>query len=187
MADPALDIPRFTADGYLELENDGAWKHEYVNGVVYAMSGASRRHNFIAGDIFSAVNAHLPVGSCQAFALDMKVHIKTAEDERYYYPDVFVTCAPDDQGDYASEKPVLIVEIMSASTEHVDRGAKFGAYTSLPTLQEYMLVSQEKAHAEVFRRRTAWAPEIYTGSAQVTLESIGLTLPLSAIYRRVSL
>ena len=187
MADPALDIPRFTAEGYLELENDGAWKHEFVNGVVYAMSGASRRHNAIAGDLFSALNAHLPLGPFLAFALDMKVHIKTAEDERFYYPDVFVTCSPDDRGDYASDKPVLIVEVMSPSTEHVDRGAKFAAYTSLPSLQEYVLVSQKTARAEVFRRRTGWTSEVYDGAADITLESIELTMPLSAAYRRVSL
>jgi Uma2 family endonuclease len=187
MADPALDMPRFTSAGYLELENDGAWKHEFVNGVVYAMSGASRRHNAIAGDFFSLVNAHLSPGPCQAFALDMKVHIKSGGDERYYYPDLFVTCAPDDRDEYASEQPVLIVEVMSASTEHVDRGAKLTAYTSIPTLQEYVLVSQDTVYAEVFRRKTGWSRETYTDAAEIVLDSISLTLPLPAIYRRVSI
>ena len=186
MAEAARDLPRCTAKEYLEFENDGALKHEFVNGIVYAMSGASRRHNLIAGEVLTALNNHLPVGRCQAYALDTKVRIRVQDEERYFYPDSFVTCSDLDNDHYASDQPVLVVEVISPSTEDFDRGPKFEAYRQLAALQEYAIVSQEVRHLELFRRRTEWAKETYRDDDKVTLESVGLTLPVSTLYRRIT-
>jgi Uma2 family endonuclease len=187
MAEAAREFPRCTAKEYLEFENDGSLKHEFVNGVVYAMSGASRRHNLIAGDMHTSLNVHLPVQRCQAYALDAKVHIQELDEERYFYPDVFVTCSELDTDAYASRFPVLVIEVMSPSTEDFDRGAKFDAYRLLTSLQEYALVAQDVRRVELFRRRTNWTAENYRDDEVVTFESVGLTIPIATLYRRVAL
>jgi Uma2 family endonuclease len=187
MAEAAREFPRCTAKEYLEFENDGSLKHEFVNGVVYAMSGASRRHNLIAGDLHTALNVHLPVNRCQAYTLDAKVHVQTPDEERYFYPDVFVTCSELDTDAYTSRFPILVVEVTSPSTEDFDRGAKFESYRLLASLQEYALVAQDIRRLELFRRRTNWTAEHYRNDEQVTFESVGLTIPVSTLYRRVTL
>jgi Uma2 family endonuclease len=187
MAEAAGEFPRCTATEYLEFENDGSIKHEFVNGVVFAMSGASRRHNLIAGDLHTALNVHLPITKCQAYTLDTKVHVKAADDERYFYPDVFVTCSELDTDAYASRFPVLVIEVTSPSTEEFDRGAKFEAYRLLTSLQEYALVAQDTRLVELFRKRTNWAVEHYRNDEAVTFESVDLTIPVSTLYRRVAL
>jgi Uma2 family endonuclease len=187
MAEAAREFPRCTAKEYLEFENDGSLKHEFVNGVVYAMSGASRRHNLIAGGMYTALNVHLPVGRCQAYALDTKVHVQTSNEERYFYPDVFVTCSEADTDAYASRSPVLIVEVTSPSTDDFDHTEKFDAYRLLESLQEYALIAQDTRHLELYRKRTNWTVEHYRNEETVTFESVGLTFPVSSLYRRVAL
>lgn len=187
MADAARDIPRCTAKEYLEFENDGRLKHEFVNGLVYAMAGASRRHNLIAGDLYTALNIHLPLDRCQAYALDTKVHIATSDEELYVYPDVFVTCSTQDTDTYSSDKPVLVAEVTSPSTEGYDRGEKFRSYQKLASLQEYGLLSQDEQRLDLFRRRTGWTNEVYRGSDVVTFESVALAVPISTFYRRAPL
>jgi Uma2 family endonuclease len=186
MAEAAREFPRCTAQEYLEFENDGSLKHEFVNGIVYAMSGASRRHNLIAGDLHTALNVHLPADRCQAYALDTKVRIRTLDEERYFYPDVFVTCSKLDSDAYSSNQPVLVVEVVSPSTEEFDKGAKFEAYRTLASLQEYGILSQEVRQLLLFRKRTGWTIEQYRDDDAVTFESVGLTLPVSTLYRRVT-
>ncbi len=185
MADAARDIPRLTASEYLQLEKQATCKHEFVNGIVYARAGASRRPNFIATDITSILIAKL-TPPCQPYALDVKVHVETATDERYYYPDVLVTCSDLDNDPYLITQPSLIVEVVSSSTEAADRGSKFDAYRKLPSLQEYLLVLQEKAQVEVFRRRTEWQPELYGLHDEINLESVKLSLPVAMFYRRIT-
>lgn len=186
MAEAAREFPRCTATEYLQFENDGTLKHEFVNGVVYAMSGASRRHNLVAGDMHTALNVHLPVEKCHAYTLDTKVHIQSQNEERYFYPDVFVTCSELDTDAYASRFPILVVEVMSPSTEEFDRGAKFDAYRLIASLQEYALIAQDTRHLELFRRRTNWTVEHYRNDEVVAFESVGLTIPVSTLYRRVA-
>jgi Uma2 family endonuclease len=187
MADAARIIPRCTAKEYLEFENDGSLKHEFVNGIVYAMAGASRRHNLIAGDLHTALNIHLPPERCQAYALDTKVHINTKDEERFVYPDIFVTCSEHDNDAYSSDQPILVVEVMSPTTEEFDKVDKFKAYRSLPSLQEYGLLAQDERRLELFRKRTEWAAEVYRDDDVVTFESVDLTVSVATFYRRVTL
>ena len=184
MADPALSIPKISAKEYLEIERDASCKHEFVDGIVYAMAGASRQHNLISGDVFGALLNRLSP-PCQVFFSDMKVHVKAHTSERYYYPDIHVSCSDLDNNDQFTSMPVLVIEVASDSTEGYDRGEKFEGYRMLPSLQEYVLVQQTKPQVELFRKRTEWKLETYGLADQFALESVGLKLPVAAFFRRV--
>jgi len=184
MADPALSIPRISAKEYLEMERDASCKHEFVDGIVYMMAGANRRHNLISGDFFGAMLSRL-APPCEVFSSDMKVHVKSHATERYYYPDTHVSCSDLDNDEQFNAMPVLVVEVASDSTEDYDRREKFEAYRLLPSLQEYVLVQQTEPKVVVFRKRTIWQPETLGGADEIALESIGLKLPVTEFYRRV--
>lgn len=185
MTDPVLNIPRISAKEYLELERDTTCKHEFVDGIVYMMAGASRKHNLISGDVFTTLmNRVAP--PCTVYASDMKVHVKASTAERFYYPDTHVTCSDLDNDEQFSRLPVLVIEVASDSTEGYDRGEKFASYRLLPSLQEYVLVQQVKPEVELFRRRTEWQPEIHGISDEINFESVRLKLPVAQFYRRVS-
>jgi Uma2 family endonuclease len=174
-----------SAADYLADENDGLWRHEFVNGAVYAMSGASDRHNLVRGRLAALLLTRLSE-PCQVFGADMKLRIRTNADERYYYPDVFVTCDPNDRERYTRDHAVFVVEVLSPSTERIDRTEKFEAYKRVPTLLEYGLLSQDAIELELFRRRTEWRREFYQKDNTVTFESVGLTINVSELYRAVT-
>ena len=184
MADPALNIPRMSAKDYLDLERMAASKHEFIDGIVYAMSGTTKQHDFISGDIYAAlVNALKP--PCDVFSANVKVHIETADAEAYYYPDVHVSCSDLDKDPLSSKMPSLVIEVASDSTADYDRGAKFVSYRKLPSLQEYVIVQQTHVRVEVFRKRTGWLAEVFGAGDTITLESVGVSLPVAQFYRRV--
>ena len=169
---------------YLETENDGAWRHEYVNGVIYAMAGGTENHNLIAGNLAANLKLSLP-DKCRTFSLDMKLHISKTPDEHYYYPDVFVTCSPTDRDRHSKSEPILIVEVLSPNTARTDRGEKFNAYKTMPSVMEYVLVAQDVCHLEIYRRRNDWRREDLAPEAPIVLESVGLTLTFAQLYRQV--
>ncbi len=175
-----------SAADYLSADNDGAWRHEFVDGAVYAMSGASARHGLIRGNVFVKLQNHAPE-NCQVFSAELKLRVKTNETERYYYPDVFVSCGLIDRDPYFRGSASIVVEVLSPSTERIDRTEKFEAYKQIPELMEYVLLSQDAMELELFRRRTGWRREFYHRDNTVTLESINLTLNVSAFYLRVGL
>jgi Uma2 family endonuclease len=185
----SLTARKFTlvsAADYLADENDGSWRHEFVNGAVYAMSGASDRHNLVRGNLAALLLTRLS-DRCQVFGADMKLRIRSNVDERYYYPDVFVTCDPSDRERYTRDQAVLVLEVLSPSTERIDRTEKFEAYKRVATLMEYGLLSQDAIELELFRRRTEWRREFYQNDNTVTFESVGITLNLSDLYRGITL
>lgn len=104
-----------TVAEYLEGEQSTEVKHEYVNGMVYAMGGASREHNLVAGNLFAALHVHLHGGPCQTFMADMKVHLRLGDDELFYYPDIVVGCDPEDRERYFLERPRFIVDLRECS------------------------------------------------------------------------
>ena len=185
MAEAALDIGFMSVEEYLARENDGDWKHEFVNGAVYAMVGTSDRHNLIAGELYAALLAHLPP-RCQPFVIDLKVQIRRGRDVRFYYPDVFVSCGASDRATYTREDPVLVAEVLSPSTDRIDRGEKFEAYKAIPSLEEYLLIAQDQPKVELFRRRTGFEHESFGPGDLVHLESVELALPVAALYRRIT-
>lgn len=170
-------------DAYLLGENDriDAMKYEYVNGQVYAMAGASRNHNILTGEFFALLRNHLRGKACRAYQGDMKVGIQTASEQHFYYPDVHVTCA-EENNRYFNTAPCLIIEVLSESTARVDRYEKLIAYRLLDSLQEYVLCSQETVHVEIYRKHTEWKAEYFLAGQNFTLESVGLTLGVNELY-----
>ena len=171
---------------YLEGEERSEVRHEYIGGRVYGMSGGSEAHNTISLNLAAAIRGHLRGKPCRAFVTGMKLRLRIAGEDIFYYPDVFVTCDPADDESFYKTSPVLVIEVLSFSTERLDRREKFLGYTGLSTLREYLLVEQERKRLTVFRKETGWKPEYHEGDAAVLrLESIGLELPLSEVYEDV--
>lgn len=183
----ALPMPsRLSVEDYLAGEEISDVRHEYIAGEVYAMPGASRMHGLIAGNIHAFWRPLLRGGDCQAFISDMKVRLEIAGDDVFYYPDLVMTCDPDDRANDYCRAPCLVVEILSPKTRRIDRREKFLAYTSMPSLRGYLLVSQELRQVELFRREHAWRPEVFCDGA-VPLGCLDEALPLEAIYEGVDL
>jgi len=150
-------IPYYDEASYLDNERAESIRHEYVAGEVFAMAGASKRHGTLAGNVAIALRQHLRGQPCGVWMVDMKVRVKANSDfSAFYYPDVVATCDPSDLNPDAQEDfleaPKLVVEVLSDSTEAVNRREKLLSYRRLPSLQEYVLIDQNKAWVEVFRR-----------------------------------
>ena len=175
-----------SVEDYLTEEQLGDIKHDYIAGQVYAMEGASRGHNRLSGRLVSKLEAHLGSGPCTPFIGDMKVRLQVRQGEVFYYPDVVVTCDPKDTEEYFLRFPKLIIEVLSESTERLDRGEKMQNYLSLASLEEYVLVAQDQPEITIHRRRNNWSPEITRGWEGVfQLESVNLQMTLAALYENV--
>jgi len=152
------ELPHLTIEAYLAGEQDAEVRHEYVDGRTYAMTGASARHNLLAGNIFSVLHSKARAHGCQVFMADMKVHIP--QWHAFYYPDVMLCCDQNDNEEYYREHPCLIVEVVSPATAGIDRREKLAAYQTLASLKEYMVMEQETVAVEVYRRKQdAWVLE----------------------------
>ncbi|MBL8152648.1 MAG: Uma2 family endonuclease [Anaerolineae bacterium] len=179
-----------TQDEYLAFERGSDSRHEYFNGETYAMSGASGRHNMIVASLIGLLYAQLRQRPCRIFPSDMRV--KTPAPLLYTYPDITVTCGePPRYEDVSIDtllNPSLIVEVLSPSTEHYDRGMKFECYRSIPSLREYLLVAQDRIHVEHYlRQNTQWVLTDPGGpDSELALPSIECSLLLSDIYEQVS-
>ena len=185
MAQPKVSSDLISPADYLAGENDGNVRHEYIDGRVFAMAGASEAHSIIKMNVTRAFDASL-FDRCRVFDGDMKLEVNLSTGTRFYYPDIFVSCAPGDQSDYVRRDAVLVIEILSPSTARVDRYEKFTSYMSLPMLQEYVLIDQSVPLVEVFRRRSAWEREAFRLGTSVTFESVNQTMTLDQIYRRIT-
>jgi Uma2 family endonuclease len=176
--------PYISVAEYLEREKDSPVRHEYVDGQIYAMAGTSARHNRIALNLASRLDDHLNGGPCEVFIADMKVSV---DPMVYYYPDVVVTCDPPGGDPYVRTQPRLLIEVVSPSTERIDRHEKLFAYRRIPSLQEYVLVLQDRMQVEVYRRQgEEWPRQMCTQpDDRVHFASVGLTLSVSEIYRNV--
>jgi len=169
-------------DDYLDLEEGGEVRHEYINGVIYAMVGASARHNLISGSLFANLRAHLKGSPCRVFQSDMKVR----SGEVFYYPDVMVSCGALSPEDRFVTDPKLIIEVLSPSTESKDRLEKLVMYQNIPNLQEYVLVSQDKVSIEIYRRNDeVWNIVSFVPKDNLEFKSIGLSLPIETVYEDI--
>ncbi len=178
----AIEWSGIPVQDYLEGEKFAVVRHEYINGQVFAMVGTSRAHNVIAGNLYALLRAHLKGGPCQVYMSDVKVHVQSERDERFYYPDLFVECETGDVDHYFSEAPKLVVEVLSISTERVDRAEKMDAYRCLDSLEEYLLVAQDRQWVELYRRTQAWRPRVFADGAEFQLHSMDLTVSLADLY-----
>jgi Uma2 family endonuclease len=173
---------------YLAGEPVSEFRHEYIGGEIHAMAGASEEHNAISGNLFAALLSHLKGRRCRTFIHDMKVRLQIAGDDIFYYPDVMVACDPRDTDRYFKRFPTVIVEVLSPETERTDRREKFLSYQQIETLEEYVLVAQDKSEVTVFRRANQWRPEIVRqASDSLTLSSLGFALALVDLYDGVNL
>lgn len=168
-------------EDYLQSELLSETKHEYIDGAVYAMVGASRNHQRITANVLSELLTQLKNTPCEPFASDIKVKVGS----KFFYPDVMVVCKDDSGNDYYTENPVIIVEVLSKSTRRMDETGKKFAYQTLPTLKEYVLIEQDFVDVEVCRRSEGWVSRHYFMGDNVTFESVGLTLSVVDIYARV--
>ncbi|MDO9105151.1 MAG: Uma2 family endonuclease [Methylovulum sp.] len=171
-----------TETEYLRAEITADVKHEYIDGHVYAMSGAKKNHNLLSGNIFSNFRDHLKGTPCVTYMADMKVK---AGGANYFYPDVVVDCNEATGDDYFTESPVIIVEVLSQATRKNDMTTKFLRYINIPTLKEYVLVEQDVVAMQIFRKNNDWKADYYCLGDSVMFESIGLTLTVEDIYERI--
>ena len=182
----ALNRDYISVEDYLAGEQVSQVKHEYSAGAVYAMAGATREHNRIAGNVYSAFGQRLRGGPCQAFISDVKLRLDSMGDEVFYYPDIMVGCDSRDTHHLYLRYPKVLVEVSSDSTERLDRGEKRLAYQAIESLEEYVIISQDQPEVTVFSRANKWIAESVTGLRQiVSLKSIDLSLALSTIYEGI--
>lgn len=180
----------FTEEQYLHQERHSSIKHEFYAGDIYAMAGASEQHNLISMNIAGILRTHLRGSGCRAYPSDMR--LKIANTGLYTYPDFAVVCGQSQFIDTEKRdtilNPILLIEILSASTERYDRGAKFSHYRTIQTLQEYVLIAQDSYHIECFSRQTddTWLLSEAAGRrSSIELASIKLLLALEEVYEDV--
>jgi Uma2 family endonuclease len=176
---------KISVEGYLEGEKISPIKHEFVEGEVYAMAGGTGDHNLISGELYGILWEHLRGSKCQPFINDIRVRVTKSV---YYYPDVLVSCEENPEDPHFRNQPILIIEVTSPSTSHIDRREKLLFYQQMPSVQEYVVVDQHKMNVEVHRRQSngGWITYyFYEDSDVVTLTSVDLEIPLPDIYRRV--
>ena len=177
-----------TPEEYLAFERKATTKHEYLNGEIIAMSGASREHNLITVNTVNQLYTQLIDGACETYVSGMRV--KNHQTDSYTYPDIVVVCdEPRFEDDVFDTllNPIVLIEVLSPSTEAYDRGEKFAHYRRIASLQEYILVSRDRINVEHYLRQgTQWLLTEFRRLEEVlSLISIGCELRLQDIYRRI--
>lgn len=169
---------------YLAGEQDGQIRHELIAGQPYAMTGESDIHNKLSGNFFAELRNALKRGNspCSIYINDMKVKVK----HDFYYPDVMVSCNHEDNiSNYYETQPVLIAEVLPPSTRRFDKTHKRQMYQTLESLQEYLLIDQERAEIEVFNRKSGWQAEYFYPGDSIHFQSIDVTVAVEDIYYQV--
>ena len=184
--------PYITEAEYLELERAGTSKHEYFAGDIFAMTGASEQHNLIASNVVATLHRQLRGRSCRIYPSDMR--LKIAQTGLNTYPDITIVCGSPQFTDPAKRdtllNPIVIIEILSPSTERYDRGMKFQHYRTIASLQEYILIAQDEQHIERYTRNepNQWIlTEASEPDTILPISSISATLALADVYEQVDL
>jgi Uma2 family endonuclease len=173
---------------YLKREERASVRHEYVDGRLFAMTGATKRHNIITSNLQAMLQSRLKGSSCYAYSIDVKVKVESTNS--FYYPDVVVSCGDKDLDDVVVDHPVLVVEVLSRSTAATDRREKVIAYKQLNSLKDYMIVHQRRQRVELHSRKDDGTWEVSEFGAGEQLE-IGflpggkLLLSMDDIYEGV--
>jgi len=178
----------YSVEEYLALERSALCKSEFHDGQIYAMTGASRKHNLVTVNIARELSAQLKKRPCEAYINDMRV--KAAEARSYHYPDIAVVCgSPQFEDAYVDTllNPTVLIEVLSPSSEAYDRGGKFAHYRKIVSLNEYLLVTQDQPIIERYQRQgDVWILSEAEGlDVSVSLESIGCILSLREVYDKV--
>jgi Uma2 family endonuclease len=184
----ALEHPRIlTVAEYFQLEeNDLDHRYEYIDGDVYMMAGGSLDHDAIKSNVQNILHTLLRGGRCRVYSSDAKVQVS---ETRYLYPDVTVTCSPQDRGKkQLIQAPRLVVEVLSPSTERRDRTTKMKTYRACPTVEEYMLVNTRFPMIELHRRENGkWVSSVFDENDEITLTSLGLHFSCADVYEDVEM
>lgn len=179
------NVPIVTLDEYLRLDEQSEWKHEFVDGEVIQMTGASTNHQLIVTNLIAAIFRHTNGRDCSTFP-GIKVHVEILNS--VYYPDVVVRCGKPLDNVHLITDPVLIVEVLSGSTALIDRREKRAAFRVTPSIREYVIVDQYRRRVEMWRKRDAptWTEHhALIGAGELTLNSLScgqLVIPLQDIY-----
>ena len=184
-----LTVTHVTPEEYLAAERLSETRSEYLDGGVFPMPGGSLNHNQITTNLILELGTQLRAGHCRVLGMDLKVRMP--DSRKFFYPDVVVVCDEpqfhDDRKDVILN-PVLVIEVLSKSTEAFDRGAKFGAYRTVESLMEYLLVAQDRPAVEQYVRNAdgKWTLAEAAGlESSLMLPSINCTLSLNAVYDKV--
>lgn len=179
-----------TGADFLAWDATQVLKHEFVRGEVFAMAGAGEAHVTATGNVYLALRQHLQGSPCRTFFTDMKLRVESVD--AYFYPDVMVTCSATDATDpMVKREPVLLIEVLSPTTSAYDRGDKFAAYRSLPSLREYLLVAPDTRRCDLYRKgegegeRGLWVLHPFEPGGTVTLATVGLALPPEVLWNEV--
>jgi Uma2 family endonuclease len=187
-----LSVPEhrqfMSVEEYLALEENSSVRHEFLDGQVFAMSGASLKHNLIASNMHALLRERLKGTKCRSFISDVKVRVESVNS--FYYPDVVVSCMPTDTSATFITIPILIIEVLSPSTASIDRREKLMAYKQIQSLQEYLIIHQSQKRIDIFRKdsqgRFSAAEEINEGN--LVLHSLPMDLlevDLQKVYEDV--
>ena len=174
--------PRMTLQAYLDWENAQVEKHEFLQGEIYAMTGGRRTHGRVVSNLNRRIGVALDATACQVFAEGMKVQVA---EETVLYPDVFVTCdAADLATDQIFRAPLLVIEVLSPSTQAYDRSRKFALYRRIPALLEYVLVDPDTRRIEAFRRNAAgeWVLHDMSDEPALVLPCIEASVPMAEVF-----
>jgi Uma2 family endonuclease len=177
---------KISVEDYLEGEKVSPVRREYFNGEVFAMAGASDNHGRILINLTTLLSIHLRDSTCEPFSTETKIRVTPTV---YYYPDILVTCEENPESPYFRNNPILIIEIVSKSTERIDRREKVFLYQQIESLQEYVVVDQYRKEVQVHRKQPngGWITYLFNEETDVVeLASIDLTIQLPEIYTRVT-
>lgn len=177
-----------SVEEYLRAEVAREMKHEYLGGIVHAMADANRRHNEIISSILALLRPQLKGGPCKAYTEAVKLHIKTSLAEYFYYPDVMVGCDPADDHEYYLESPSILFEVLSPSTESIDRREKLLAYQTIPSLEHYVIVAQDERRVEWLQRDgNSWKVSVLTETSdRIDFPAQNASITLAEIYEGIA-
>ena len=182
---------RLTPEQYLEIERQAEYKSEYFNGEMFAFAGATENHVVIVGNLSANFHAQLRNKKCKFYANDMRVKVNITG--LYTYPDVVVVCGIPQFEDNENDtllNPIVIIEVLSPSTENYDRGTKFEHYRTIESLSDYILVAQDKIHVEHYVRQSdrSWLfSEFKSIKDKFQIQSIGRDLSVEEIYEKIEI
>jgi Uma2 family endonuclease len=183
----ATPLPEYmTREEFLDFQERSPIPYEYINGIIRQVSAPSVAHGLVTQNIFRVVDSHLRGGPCKPFCTGVQLSLTLGEDEIVYIPDLYVSCDRTAWDDRWIPNPKFVVEVLSPSTQHIDRREKAANYCRVPSLDEYVIAAQKRAELTIYRRAGQWSPEIVSGPRAVAeFRSLGLSVPLAEIYEDV--
>ena len=179
----AQALKNWTEDEYLALSRTDAPRHEYVDGEVFAMTGASRRHSLICMNLSVAIAPGARAKGCETHQQNMQLRLRAIKQLKYYYPDLVLTCDRSEDDEYTLNRPCVVIEVLSPTTAATDHREKKRAYLSLPTLRQYVLIDSELQHVESLRRNgDQWVEELLSPEDLLQVECADIALSFDDIY-----